>query len=96
VIQLECQVARGVLSRLRGLAFIDRDDAPSGLLIPRCSSIHTFGMRFAIDVYFLDRRGQVISVRRAVPPRRFIRQPRAAAVLELPVQQGRTWDSSHL
>jgi len=67
-----------------GLACIDREEAGGGLLIPRCSSVHTFGMRFALDLVFLDSDGEPISVRHAVPPRRFASEHRADAVLELP------------
>jgi uncharacterized membrane protein (UPF0127 family) len=77
-------VATDFRTRLRGLAFRDRKDAGPGLLIPRCASVHTFGMRFALDVFFLDADGAVISVRRAVPPHRVLRQPGASAVLEVP------------
>jgi len=45
-------------------------------------------MRFALDLYFLDRDGRVISVRRSVPPRRIVWQRGAAAVLEIPATQG--------
>jgi hypothetical protein len=55
-----------------------------GLLIPRCSSVHTFGMRFELDLFFLDRKGRVIGVRRRVPPRRLVWWPGADAVLEIP------------
>jgi len=65
---------------------LDRSDAGPGLLIPGCRSVHTFGMRFALDVAFLDAEGAVISRRRAVPPRRFVADRRAAAVLELPAE----------
>jgi uncharacterized membrane protein (UPF0127 family) len=68
-------------ARLRGLAFAP----PRGPLhIPRCRSVHTFGMRFRLDLLFLDEEGRVIELRRAVPPGRFVRCPGAAAVLELP------------
>jgi uncharacterized membrane protein (UPF0127 family) len=73
---------------LRGLAFRDRDDAGPGLLIPRCASVHTFGMRFALDVYFLDRDGRVLSVCRRVPPRRVLRRRGARKVLEIPSPAG--------
>jgi len=43
-------VADTYLSRLLGLAFLPAERAPAGLLIPRCRSVHTFGMRFPIDV----------------------------------------------
>jgi uncharacterized protein len=78
-------VAKDFRTRLRGLAFRDREDAGPGLLIPRCGSVHTFGMRFALDVFFLDAEGAVIAVRRAVPPRRILWQRGSSAVLEIPV-----------
>jgi uncharacterized membrane protein (UPF0127 family) len=77
-------VAKDFRTRLRGLAFREREDAGPGLLIPRCASVHTFGMRFALDVYFLDSEGAVIAARRAVPPRRILWQPGSSAVLEIP------------
>ena len=76
-------VATTVRSRLLGLALIRRERAGAGLLIPRCRSVHTFGMRFPIDVLFLDEADRVIELRRAVPPCRLIRCPGAMAVLEL-------------
>jgi len=71
-------------TRLRGLAFRDREGAGPGLLIPRCASVHTFGMRFPLDLYFLDAAGAVLSVRRGVPPRRIHWHRGASAVLEVP------------
>jgi uncharacterized membrane protein (UPF0127 family) len=41
-------------------------------------------MRFALDVLFLGQHDEVLTVRRAVPPRRFIAHHGAAAVLEIP------------
>lgn len=77
-------VATGFRTRLRGLARRDRADAGPGLLFPRCSSVHTFGMRFELDLYFLDVEGRVIAVRRRVPPRRVVWKRGACAVLEIP------------
>ena len=77
-------VAKDFRTRLLGLSWRDRERAGPGLLIPHCSSVHTFGMRFALDVYFLDAEGRVISVRRRVPPRRVLWQRGAAAILEIP------------
>jgi uncharacterized protein len=71
-------------SRLLGLALIDRDHAGPGLLIPRCRCVHTFGMRFELDLVFLDEATQPVSVRRSVRPRRFAMARRARGVLELP------------
>ena len=77
-------VAKDFRTRLLGLSWRSRERAGPGLLIPRCSSVHTFGMRFPLDVYFLDGEGRVISVRRRVPPRRVVWQRGAAAILEIP------------
>jgi uncharacterized membrane protein (UPF0127 family) len=71
-------------ARLLGLAFLERWEAGEGLLIPRCRGVHTFGMRFALDLVFLDGTGRVIELRRSVPPRRLARCGGASAVLELP------------
>jgi uncharacterized protein len=84
VLGLEVPLATGFRSRLLGLSWLDREEAGSGLLITRCRSVHTFGMRFALDLIFLDGDGRPSSVRRQVPPRRFVADPGARTVLELP------------
>ena len=81
-------VATGFRARLCGLAWRERAQAGPGLLIPRCSSVHTFGMRFELDVYFLDSDGRVLAVRRGVPSRRVLRHRSASAVLEIPSGEG--------
>jgi uncharacterized membrane protein (UPF0127 family) len=80
----EVRVARSRLSRLAGLAGLRRERAGGGLLIPRCRSIHTFGMRFRLDVLFIGPGGDPLDSRRAVAPWRIVRFPPAAAVLEVP------------
>ena len=80
-------VASSWRARTLGLALLRRE-AAAGLLIPRCVSVHTFGMRFPLDLHFLDAQGQALSVRRAVRPGRIARQPGADSVLELPSGRG--------
>ena len=77
-------VARGARSRLLGLALLRLERAGEGLLIPRCRSVHTFGMRFPLDLVFLGPDGRVLLMRRAVQPGRLLVCRGAAAVLELP------------
>lgn len=72
-----------------GLAWLDRGRAGTGLLIPGCRSVHSFGMRFPLEVVFLDAQLAPISHPRLLPPRRFASKRAAAAVLELPVPNGR-------
>jgi uncharacterized membrane protein (UPF0127 family) len=73
-------------ARLLGLALLDRGSAGEGLLIPRCGSVHTFGMRFALDLVFLTAEGRVLELRREVGPGRIARYRGADSVLELPTR----------
>jgi uncharacterized membrane protein (UPF0127 family) len=70
-------------ARLRGLALL-RGPPAEPLLIPRCRSVHTFGMRFALDLVWLDDQARVLRVDRGVGPGRVRSCRAAAAVLELP------------
>jgi uncharacterized membrane protein (UPF0127 family) len=80
-------VAATRVSRLLGLALLRAGRAGEGLLIPRCRSVHTFGMRFPLHLIFLDDRLAPISVRGSAPPNRVFRDRRASAVLELPARR---------
>ena len=77
-------VARGIWRQTIGLiGKRDRDEL--FLLIPRCTSVHTWFMRSAIDVVFLDAEHVVLDVRREVQPWSVEEGPRGTdAVLELP------------
>jgi uncharacterized membrane protein (UPF0127 family) len=75
-------VADSPRARLLGLAWLDELPGDCGLLIPRCRSVHSFGMRFDLDVRFLDADGRVLRRVEALPPRRVVWCQGAAAVLE--------------
>ena len=47
-------------ARVTGLAGLGKFDRNSSFLLPSCSSVHTFGMKYPIDVLFLDRDNVVI------------------------------------
>lgn len=81
-------VAVDFRSRLLGLADLARAEVGAGLLIPACASVHTFAMRFDLDLAFLDERGRPLVWRRGVPARRLVWHSAAAAVLELPAGEG--------
>ena len=78
--------ARGLRARLLGLAFLREAPPGHALLIPRCRSVHTFGMRFALDLAWLGGDGRVLRVDRAVRPGRVRSCRRASAILEIPSQ----------
>jgi uncharacterized membrane protein (UPF0127 family) len=75
--------ARSFRARLLGLAFLDGLDGGEALLVRGCRSIHTFGMRFAIDVVFVDGEMRVLKIARDVRPRRVVSCRRAAAAIEM-------------
>ena len=78
-----CVVADRVLSRMKGLLGKRALPTGEGLLIRPAPSIHTFFMRFPIDVVFLSRRGEVLKVSPDVKPWRTRTCRRAYSVLEL-------------
>lgn len=71
-------VARSLRTRTLGLMF--RRGVPEaygkGLLFPDCASLHTFHMRFPLDVVFLDRDGQPLKLLKTVSPWRVVKGPR--------------------
>ena len=79
----ECVVADNPFSRLRGLLGHRGLGAGEGLLLRPSPSVHTWFMRFAIDVVFLDPELRVLRVAHAVKPWRFVGCRGARAVLEL-------------
>ena len=55
-----------------------------GLWIVPCESVHSFGMKFTIDVIYLNRKHKVKKVRPQMAPRRISACLTAHSVLELP------------
>lgn len=79
------RVAARRWERLRGLLGRPEPRPGEGLLIEPCNGIHTVGMRYRIDVLFLDREGRVLRCAPRVPALRCIPWVRGARrVLELP------------
>jgi len=71
-------------SRRRGLLGRDRLDAGHALVIAPCRGVHTFFMRFAIDVLFVRSDGRVVKCAREVPRWRIAVALAAHAAIELP------------
>jgi uncharacterized membrane protein (UPF0127 family) len=80
----EVELAVDSQSRRRGLLGRAKLDDGAALIIAPCSAIHTFSMRFAIDVVFVARDGRVLKTYSAVGPGRIAFSIGAFAVIELP------------
>ncbi len=79
----DVKVASSLLERMKGL--LGRNCLKDGesLWIKPCNSVHTIGMRFPIDVIFLDKKNRVVAIRKNLPKNRIT--PiyfKAASVLE--------------
>jgi uncharacterized membrane protein (UPF0127 family) len=73
------------LGRLRGMLGRRRPVNGEGLFLTPCSSVHMYGMRFPLDVAFLDRSGTVVAMYLSLGPGSRTRWHREAAhALELP------------
>lgn len=85
VIASDVKEAVGFVSRFLGLMGRDRLEKEEGLWMARCRAIHTFWMRFPIDVVFLDRDFIVTRTVKGLRPfRPVVASWRAEGVLELP------------
>ena len=79
---MRLRTLRSWQERLRGL--LGTDDNADGVVLCGCSSIHTWGMRYPLDVAFVTRDGEVLKSCRRVPPKRFVRALGARYVFERP------------
>jgi hypothetical protein len=74
--RVDAWVAEGFAARLAGLALLPGLPCGRALLLPRCRSVHTAGMRFAIDVAFVSwppgPGTDVLALRCAVAPWRLV------------------------
>jgi uncharacterized membrane protein (UPF0127 family) len=79
----DAELAGSSESRRKGLLGQDGLRQGQALVIAPTQGVHTFGMRFPIDVVGVSRRGMVVSVKEALPARRILFSWRAFAIVEL-------------
>lgn len=89
VLARELEVAGSAAARSKGLLGRDGLAPGTGLWIAPCESVHTFFMRFPIDLVYLDRKNCVRKVRHAVGAWRASACLTAHSVLELPAGTAR-------
>jgi uncharacterized membrane protein (UPF0127 family) len=70
--------------RRTGLLKHDHLDPGKGLWIVPCESVHSFFMKFAIDLVYMDRNKKVRKVRHGMVPWRMSACLSAHSILELP------------
>lgn len=86
-------LATSALARMRGLLFSRSDWGCHQrvlVLIP-CKGVHTFGMRYALDIAFVRENGVVMRSFENVPANRLLKCSDACFVLERPHVSGEPW-----
>jgi uncharacterized protein len=78
------EIADTSQTRKKGLLKHNRLERGEGLWITPCEGVHTVGMKFPIDVLFLDKKRKVVKIRAAMPRWRMAASLFAHSVLELP------------
>ncbi|HEY2014879.1 MAG TPA: DUF192 domain-containing protein [Bryobacteraceae bacterium] len=84
VLAQAAELADTSAKRRTGLLKHERLEPGDGLWIVPCESVHTFFMKFPIDLVYLDKQKKVRKVRHAVPAWRLSADLFAHSVLELP------------
>jgi uncharacterized membrane protein (UPF0127 family) len=84
------EVAVSRRQRMRGL--MGRDDVEGALVLRPCRQVHTFGMRFPIDVAFCDRSGMVLHLSALAPRRMSLPVFRSAFAIEARAGSFARWD----
>jgi uncharacterized membrane protein (UPF0127 family) len=80
----QLEVADSAPKRSKGLLGRKLLAPGEGMWIVPCESIHTFAMKFPIDLVYLDRNHRIKKVKNAVPPWRLSACLSAHSILELP------------
>ena len=86
------EVASDRRTRRRGL--LRRDGLDGALVLTRCRWVHTIGMRFAVDVAYVDREGHVIKAVRMARHRIGLPVSKAAWVIEAEAAAFERWGLS--
>jgi uncharacterized membrane protein (UPF0127 family) len=84
VLATRLEAAHTGAKRRKGLLGRDGLESGGGLWIAPCESVHTFFMRFPIDLVYLDRGRRIKKTRSAVGPWRLSACLSAHSILELP------------
>jgi uncharacterized protein len=82
MVKLSVKIAGNLKEKIRGLIAKEK---PFALMIRTRFGIHTFGVRFPIDVLILDNENKIMSIRENLKPNKiFLWNPKYEKVIELP------------
>lgn len=83
MIKIDAKIVRNLKEKIQGLIGKDK---PYALMIKTRFGIHTFGLKFPIDILILDSNNKVVSIKKNLQPNRiFLWNPIHKKILELPI-----------
>lgn len=77
------RVAASFKDRFKGLIGKESIQSDEALFFDKCSSVHMFGMRFSIDVIYLNRQSEIIKIVSKLSPWSFSLFPKASSLIEV-------------
>jgi len=88
---IRCRALTGYWERLRGLLGYASCAPWQGYYFPRCTAVHTWGMRFEIDVVALDEQYRIVAIKPALEVNSYWYVRGAANMLEIPAGAAAHW-----
>ncbi len=83
MITLFVKKANNIMEKIIGLIGKDK---PLNLMLQTHFGIHTFGLKFPIDVLILDDKNKVVSIKKTLKPNKiFLWNPMHKKVIEMPI-----------
>ena len=82
---MKIKIAKKFYRRLVGLMFMNSSDY--SLYIPKCNKIHTFFMKFSLDLIIIDENNIIIDIKKNIPKNKIIvikRKKKKTNILEVP------------
>lgn len=71
--------------RRKGLSRLTIEDAPKAMYFDKCKSVHTFGMKFDLEICFFDKDGKYLG-NKNVKVNRFVKSLKGTySILEIPI-----------
>jgi uncharacterized membrane protein (UPF0127 family) len=84
-IKLKIKVVKAQTLWERFLGFMFKKDSLYAMLFCECRAIHTFFMRFDLDIVYLDKENRIVKIIKSLKPFRIaLPAGNAASILEIP------------
>ena len=77
----EIKYAKTYSDKLIGFMFKRRPETKKIIIFEKCKSVHTFNMKFGLDILFLNENCEVLKIKREVPRGRIVSSTKGATIV---------------